>query len=84
MKFEVITRGGRKKDFWDVHELLETYSLDELISFYLKRNPYGSSKEEVLKQMVDFSVAEHDFTPNCLKNKDWEIIKLDIVELVKG
>ncbi|GAB1856756.1 hypothetical protein MHTCC0001_15920 [Flavobacteriaceae bacterium MHTCC 0001] len=23
MKFEVIVNGGRKKDFWDIHELLD-------------------------------------------------------------
>ena len=83
MKFEVIAQGGRKKDFWDVHELLETYTLDDLIGFYIKRNPYGSSKNELLTQVVDFSVAEDDFTPNCYKDKDWEIIKLDFEDLVK-
>jgi len=82
MKFEVIAQGGRKKDFWDVHELLEKYTLDDLIGFYLKRNPYGYSKDELLTQVIDFSVAEDDFTPNCFKNKDWEIIKLDFEELV--
>jgi len=83
MKFEVIAQGGRKKDFWDVHELLETYTLDDLIGFYIKRNPYGYSRNELLTQVVDFSVAEDDFTPNCFKDKDWEIIKLDFEELVK-
>ena len=81
MKFEVIAQGGRKKDFWDVHQLLEIYTLDDLIGFYIKRNPYGYSKNELLTQVVDFSVAEDDFTPNCFKNKDWEIIKLDFEEL---
>lgn len=28
MKFEIIAQGGRKKDFWDIHELLESYTLD--------------------------------------------------------
>ena len=37
MKFEVIAQGGRKKDFWDVHELLEKYTLDDLINFYIKK-----------------------------------------------
>ncbi len=82
MKFEVIAEGGRKKDFWDIHELLEKYSLNDLISFYIKRNPYGYSKEELLAKVVDFSVAEDDFTPNCFKDKDWELIKLDFEELV--
>lgn len=83
MKFEVISQGGRKKDFWDVHELLDTYTLDDLIDFYLKRNPYGYSKKDLLPQIIDFSVAEDDFTPNCFRDKDWEIIKLDFEDLVK-
>jgi hypothetical protein len=82
MKFEVIGQGGRKKDFWDVHELLEKFTLEEMLNFYLKRNPYGYSKAELLAQIVDFSVAEHDFTPNCCHDKDWEIIKLDFEDLV--
>lgn len=83
MKFEAIANGGRKKDFWDIHELLETYTLDEMIEFYLKRNPYGYSKDELLTKVVDFSDAEDDFTPNCLKEKVWELIKLDFERLVK-
>jgi hypothetical protein len=82
MKFEVIGQGGRKKDFWDVHELLEKFTLEEMLNFYLKRNPYGYSKDELLAQIVDFSVAEHEFTPNCYHDKDWEIIKLDFEDLV--
>ncbi|MEP1489747.1 MAG: nucleotidyl transferase AbiEii/AbiGii toxin family protein [Algibacter sp.] len=84
MKFEVIAQGGRKKDFWDVHELLNTYTLDEMIAFYLKRNPYSYSKSELLSQIIDFSVAEDDFTPNCYKNKVWELIKLDFEDLIES
>lgn len=83
MKLEVIGQGGRKKDFWDVHELLETYSLADMLDFYIKRNPYGYSKEELLIKMIDFSVAEYEFTPNCFNDKDWEIIKLDFECLVE-
>jgi len=84
MKFEVISRGGRKKDFWDVHELLEKYTLDEMMTFYMKRNPYGHSKSQLLNQIIDFSVAEDDFTPNCFKDKDWDIIKLDFEDLIRS
>jgi len=83
MKFEVIANGGRKKDFWDIHELLKTYTLDEMIDFYLKRNPYGLSKNEILIKVVDFSSAENDFTPNCHKEKVWELIKLDFEKSIK-
>ncbi|MBU2950460.1 nucleotidyl transferase AbiEii/AbiGii toxin family protein [Tamlana agarivorans] len=83
MKFEVIAHGGRKKDFWDIHELLEVYTLDEMIAFYLKRNPYGYSKEELLIKILDFSIAEDDFTPNCYRGKVWELIKFDFEKLLK-
>lgn len=81
MKFEVIADGGRKKDFWDIHELLESYALEEMLGFYTERNPYGYSKNELLAQITNFSIAEDDFTPNCFRGKEWEIIKLDIEEL---
>lgn len=83
MKFEVVGNGGRKKDFWDIHELLDSYTLDEMIEFYFKRNPYGYSKDELLVKVVDFSDAEDDFTPKCHREKVWELIKLDIEKSVK-
>lgn len=83
MKLEVVGQGGRKKDFWDLHELLEKFSLDQMIDFYLKRYPYSYSKDELLKKVVDFNNAEEDFTPNCFKDKSWEIIKLDFEEIIK-
>ena len=84
MKFEVVGQGGRKKDFWDIHELLESYTLQELIGFYLKRYPYNLSKEDLTKRLIDFSLAEDDFTPNCYRGKIWELIKLDLEELVES
>lgn len=77
MKLEVIANGGRKKDFWDLHELLEIYSLDEMLDFYLMRNPYGYSKAELRTKIKDFSKADTDFNPNCYRQKVWELIKLD-------
>lgn len=79
MKLEVIANGGRKKDFWDIHELLNFYSLDEMIDFYQLRNPYGLSREELLVRLIDFSEAEDDFDPICLREKVWELIKLDLI-----
>jgi len=81
MKFEVIANGGRKKDFWDVHELLENFTLDQMMVFYSQRNPYGATREELIDKLIDFEVAEGEFTPNCYKEKDWDIIKLDFIDL---
>ena len=83
MKLEVIGHSGRKKDFWDLHELLERFSIHQLMEFYFKRYPYSYSKSDLLKKTVDFKNAENDFVPNCYKDKSWELIKLDLEELIK-
>jgi hypothetical protein len=33
MKLDVISNGGRKKDFWDIHEYLETFELNTMIGW---------------------------------------------------
>ncbi|WP_339917961.1 nucleotidyl transferase AbiEii/AbiGii toxin family protein [Yeosuana marina] len=83
MKLEVIANGGRKKDFWDIHELLDVYTLEQMLGFYEQRNPYGSAREELLERCLDFSLAEDDLTPNCYRNQDWELMKIDIEEEVQ-
>lgn len=71
MKLEVIANTGRKKDFWDIHELMEYFSWNEIIYFYLKRYPYNYSQEEIVKKRIDFSMADTDLDPICLKHKYW-------------
>jgi hypothetical protein len=80
MKLEVIAIGGRKKDFWDIHELMDHFSWNEMLSFYKKRYPYGYSREDIINLLKDFDSADSDFDPVCLKGKYWELIKLDIEE----
>jgi hypothetical protein len=45
MKLEVIASGGRKKDFWDIHKLLDVFTLEEMLDFYEKKYPYGATKQ---------------------------------------
>ena len=80
MKLDVIGRGGRKKDFWDIHMLLDTFTIQEMIGFYLLKYPYGFSETELRAQLINFESAEDDFEPICLEGKYWELIKLDIEE----
>lgn len=80
MKLEVIGRGGRKKDFWDIHMLLDRFTLEEMLDFYLLKYPHNHTKTELREQLVNFDSADHDFDPICLKGKYWELIKLDIEE----
>jgi len=84
MKLEVIGNSGRKKDFWDLHELMDIFSWSDMLGFYTQRYPYSYSKEEIITKLTDFEKADTDFDPICLKNKYWELIKLDIVESIQN
>ena len=79
MKADIISRGGRKKDFWDLHEFIEEYSLDDILELHKKRYPYGHEPQLLRNKLIDFSLADHDFDPICLQGKHWELIKLDII-----
>ncbi len=82
MKLEVVGHNGRKKDFWDLHELMEQFTWIEMLEFYHKRYPYGHTSEEIISKLTDFNEADSDLDPICLRNKYWELIKLDIEETV--
>lgn len=84
MKLEVISNGGRKKDFWDLHELLGKFTMQEMFSFHEKRNPDTHEPKLLKKMLMDFTQSDTDFDPECLKGKYWEVIKLDMIDLVKG
>jgi predicted nucleotidyltransferase component of viral defense system len=83
MKIDVIQRTGRKKDYWDLHELKDQYTIKDMLGFHLKRYPYTHNQELILNNFIDFEEANDDFDPICLRNKYWEFIKLDLIEFVK-
>jgi predicted nucleotidyltransferase component of viral defense system len=84
MKVEVLQNVGRKKDFWDLHELLDDFSVDAMIALHAERYPYSHDHELIKTKFTDFTVADEDFEPVCLRGKPWELIKLDLMEAVKG
>lgn len=82
MKIDVISHGGRKKDFWDINELKDDYSIEKMISLHKQRYPYGHDPKQIKSSLSDFKNADDDFDPICLKDQIWELIKLDLVHLV--
>ncbi len=83
MKLDIIGRntGGRKKDFWDIHALIDKYKLFQMLDIYEKRYPYTHSRIEIKEGLTNFENADHDPDPNCLLGKKWELMKLDFEEL---
>lgn len=82
MKLDVVLRGGRKKDFWDLHEFIDKKSLHEFLELHKHRNPYTHNKSELSSQLTYFDKAENDFDPICLKNKMWDVIKMDFIRFI--
>jgi predicted nucleotidyltransferase component of viral defense system len=82
MKLDIVLRGGRKKDFWDLHYFLNTMNIDEMISYFKKRYPYNDDFIKIKQMLINFAAADLDFEPNCLLSKNWELIKLDFAEKI--
>lgn len=82
MKIDVVQRIGRKKDFWDLHELLLKYNLSTMLFLHQERYPYSHDEELILNNLTNFELADDDFDPICLKGKYWEFIKEDIEDSI--
>jgi hypothetical protein len=82
MKVDVIQRGGRKKDFWDLHELLNTHSINQMLDLHKQRYSYNHDKDLIIQNFTRFEQADNDFDPVCLKGKNWEFIKEDFENVV--
>jgi len=84
MKMDVIQRTGRRKDFWDIHELSNDYTIAEMFALHEKHYPWVHDRKLLIEKFTDFTDADEDFEPDCLRGKVWEFIKLDMVELIEG
>lgn len=82
MKLEAIVTGGRKKDWWDIHRLLEDHTLEWMIDCHKKWQPWTHDRVELLTKMIDFSTANLQADPICLLGKNWDDIRLDIIDVV--
>ena len=84
MKIQAITQvEQRRKDFWDIHELLESYTLSEMIYWGVERYPWSVTKESV-KDGIERLPLIKDYTEVvCLKGKYWEFIVEDLLDEIK-
>jgi predicted nucleotidyltransferase component of viral defense system len=84
MKIDVVSRIGRKKDFWDLHELMNDFTLNEMLILHEKRYPYSHDEALIKTNFSQFSNANDDFDPKCLRGKHWDVIKLDMTEFAQN
>jgi len=75
MKINAILGRGKKKDFWDVYELLHHYSVDQLSHFYHQKFPSQMLLISIPYAFTYFSEAEETNAPVSLKGQTWEKVK---------
>jgi len=74
MKLAAITGRGTKKDFIDLYFLLQHYTLNEMLDFYVQKFPSGSVFL-VIKSLSYFADANKDEHPEMLKPISWGDVK---------
>ncbi len=77
LKLNAVAGRGAKKDFWDLHELLNHYSIDQMIAFYSKKYP-DNDLLMVKNSISYFADADIQPDPKCFKSLKWETIKRNI------
>ncbi len=83
MKLSAITNRGARKDFYDLHALIQHLGVDALIDIYRQKYP-SHDPMIVLRSMIYFDDAEDDNDPDLLINKSWDAVKEEICEAVKS
>lgn len=76
----------RQKDYWDIHELLQAYSLTEMIEWCLLRHPYTLTEEDIIAGLLQIdSVEESPEGIDSLHILDyWELKVLDLKEVTNA
>jgi predicted nucleotidyltransferase component of viral defense system len=82
MKIQAILGRAQKKDFWDLHELLQHFSLQQLIEWHKQKYPSQMLAISIPNAITYFAEAEDSETPVSYKNQTWNVIKKEISKAV--
>jgi hypothetical protein len=83
MKIQAILGRGKKKDFWDLYELLQHYNLRDMIDFHKSKYPNQMIMISIPQALVYFDDAENSDEPASFKNQTWEDVKSGIRKKVR-
>ncbi len=82
MKLSAVCKRGAKKDFFDLYELLQLYSLEDLFTFYeakFKNHELGF----LARSLLYFEDAEIEEDPIMIKKYSWKQVKQHIEKEVR-
>ena len=82
MKVQAILGRGKKKDFWDIAELLHHFSVADFIQFHKEKYSTQNLLITVPQALTYFADAEESEDPISLKKQDWKGIQKFITKKV--
>ncbi len=83
MKVQAILGRGKKKDFWDVAELLNHFTIADFIKFHTEKYTTQNLLITVPQAITYFADAEESEDPVSLKNQTWESVQKSIQTKVR-
>lgn len=84
MKMLAIGIGANRiKDYWDIHELLEDYTITDMIRWGYERNQYTLTVEDIVNGLKDVTKLEpvQGLIKN-LKENSWSFVQTDICNAI--
>ena len=80
MKIKAITQDEpRQKDFWDIYELSNTFSLKDMIEWATTRDEWSFTEKEVEAGFKKISnIKECPEGIDCFRGYAWELISMDL------
>lgn len=82
-KLEVISKRGRKTDYFDIYFMLKNIRFESMIKMYSHAYP-DRSISQLLKCLVYFDDVEKDESPANVLNVDWETVKSTLIQKVNA
>ena len=82
MKVQAILGRGKKKDFWDIAELLKHYTVADFVMFHKEKYSTQNLLITVPQAITYFGDAEESENPVSLKGQTWEAVQRAIKEKV--
>ena len=83
MKIQAILGRAKKKDFYDLHELLQHFTLQQLMDWHKQKYPSQMLAISIPHAITYFVDAEETETPVCFKKQTWEGVKKGISQAVR-
>jgi predicted nucleotidyltransferase component of viral defense system len=83
MKIQAILGRAKKKDFWDLHELLQHYSLEQIMDWHKQKYPSQMLAISIPHAITYFVDADETEEPVSFKKQTWSGIKKGIQQAVR-